>query len=96
MFWKPVARWISAVPLVGKWWNASSGSVEAPCWTAPANPYSSRATVESRLSVSKSILTVAIVPSGSGTPPWLVPVWMLTLLMPEMPEPWSMPMYSSR
>ena len=39
-FWKPVARWISAVSTAGKRWNSSSGSVDAPCWTAPASPYS--------------------------------------------------------
>ena len=36
-------------------------------------------------SVSKSTLTLAIVPSGSTTPPCDVPVWMLILLMPTAP-----------
>ena len=64
MFWKPVARWISAVPLAGKWWNASSGRVLAPCWTQPARPYSSRATVDRRRSVSKSMLDLGDAPVG--------------------------------
>ncbi len=34
---------------------------------------------------SKSSLTAAIDPSASGTPPWLVPVWTLTLLIPGAP-----------
>ena len=89
MFWKPVARWISAVPFAGNWWNASSGRVDAPCWTQPAIRYSSRATVDRRRSVSKSMLTSATLPSGSTTPPWLVPVWMLTLLTGSTPSPSS-------
>ena len=28
---------------------------------------------------------MATVPSGSGTPPWLVPVWIEILLMPGLP-----------
>ena len=34
---------------------------------------------------SKSSWTAAIEPSGRGTPPWLVPVWTLTLLIPTAP-----------
>jgi len=35
-------------------------------------------------STSKSSLTSATPPPGSGTPPWLVPVWTLTLLTPML------------
>ena len=35
--------------------------------------------------------TFATLPSGSTTPPWLVPVWMLTLLIPGVPVPCSIP-----
>ena len=41
-----------------------------------------RAAADSAASVSKSTLTWAIVPSARTTPPWLVPVWTLILLMP--------------
>ena len=60
MFWKFVARWISAVSMRGKLSNAVSGSVDAPCCTAPASPYSSRATLESCSSASRSSFTSAI------------------------------------
>ena len=43
--------------------KSSSGSVDAPCWTAPASPYE-RATSPSRSSVPKSSLTSATPPSG--------------------------------
>ena len=44
----------------------ASGSVDAPCCTAPARPYSSRATLESRRATSKSMRHVAaMVPSAA-------------------------------
>src|SRR4028119_712528 len=43
MFWKFVARWISAVSVRGKLLNAVSGSVDAPCCPAPAGADPSRA-----------------------------------------------------
>ena len=46
--------------------------------------------------MSKSMLTAAIVPSGIGTPPWLVPVWMLTLLIGSTTPSPSARRYSSR
>ena len=70
----------------GKWWNSSSGSVDAPCWTAPASPYE-RQTAERRSSVPKSSLTSATPPPGSGTPPCEVPVWTLTLDRPRASAP---------
>jgi len=41
---------------------------------------------DSESSASKSTLTWAIEPSGSGTPPWLVPVWIEILLIPAFPR----------
>src|SRR5215208_294792 len=89
VFWKPVARWISAVSTAGNRWKSSSGNVEAPCWTAPASP-DSRATSPRRPRTSKSSLTSATPPAGSGTPPCEVPVWTLTFDSPVAPAArWS-------
>jgi len=85
MFWNSVARWISHAPRLANSPNSSEGSVDAPCCTAPAKPYFSRASLESACSVSKSSFTVATPPPGSGTPPWLVPVWIEILLIPGLP-----------
>jgi len=69
----------------GNFPNASEGSVDAPCCTAPARPYSSRAILDRFWSVSKSSFTFAIVPSGRHYAAVRVPVWMDTLLMPVLP-----------
>src|SRR6059036_192901 len=85
MLWNSVARWISHAPSIGNLSNSSTGRVEAPCWTAPARAYCSRAIRDRFSSASKSTWTWAIEPSGSGTPPCDVPVWIEILLMPAMP-----------
>ena len=85
MFWKLVARWISAVSIRGKLPKALDGSVLAPCCTAPASPYSSRAALDSAASAWRSSFTSAIEPSGSTTPPCEVPVCTEILLMPVGP-----------
>ena len=85
MFWNSVARWTSQAPLFGNSWNISAGSVEAPCWTAPARPYSVRAIFEMARIASKSIETLATVPSGRTTPPCEVPVLMEIFERPVMP-----------
>ena len=90
MFWKSVARWISHAPTRGKASNASGGSVEAPCWTAPPRPYSSRASRDSSSSVSRSIATsVRTEPSALTKPPCAVPVCTLILLSPTRSAPRS-------
>ncbi len=85
MFWNSVARWTSQAPLFGNSWNISAGSVEAPCCTAPASPYSLRAIFEMARIASKSIETFATVPSGRTTPPWEVPVLMEIFETPGIP-----------
>src|SRR2546425_675759 len=87
MFWKLVARWISIASRAGKCPNASGGRVEAPCCTAPPSPYRARASRDSVCSASRSSWTLAIEPSGSTTPPWLVPVWTEILLIPTYGPP---------
>src|SRR5213083_1553554 len=71
----------------GKCPNASGGRVEAPCCTAPPSPYRARASRDSVCSASRSSWTLAIEPSGSTTPPWLVPVWTEILLIPTYGPP---------
>ena len=83
MFWKLVARWISQAPALGNASNASAGSVEAPCCTAPPSPYSWRDRRDSSSSVLRSIVTsIRSVPSALMKPPCAVPVWTLILLNP--------------
>jgi fructose/tagatose bisphosphate aldolase len=53
--------------------------------TAPAIPYRSRASTERTRSVSKSMVTSAMLPSGSTTPPCDVPVWIEIFDMPHLP-----------
>src|SRR5213592_730690 len=89
---KLVARWISIASHLGKWLKASGGSVEAPCCTAPPRRYVARAAADRARSASRSSCTLAIEPSGSTTPPWLVPVCTEILLIPAYgggPKDWS-------
>src|SRR6476620_5635862 len=82
MFWKSVARWISQAPAFGNASNASGGSVDAPCCTAPPRPYSLRAIVESSSSATRSSFTsVRTLPSAATKPPCAVPVCTLILLI---------------
>jgi hypothetical protein len=84
MFWNSVARWISHAPtlreLIEQLGRQRRGAVlhrarQAVAARAPA--------LDSASSASKSSCTSATVPSGSGTPPWRVPVWIEILLMPS-------------
>ena len=85
MFWNSVARWTSEAPCSGNWWKFSGATVDAPCWTAPDRPYSSRATFEMASIASKWISTFATVPSGRGVPPWDVPVLIEIFETPFIP-----------
>ena len=82
----PVARWISAVSTSRKRWNSSSGSVLAPCWTVAgqavlAAGHLAQALVDREVDRDRGR---PCRPAGR-TPPWLVPVWTLTLLIPIAP-----------
>ena len=80
---EPRREWISAVSIAGKRWNSSSGSVGAVLDGASQTVCAGDvAELAEDVEVELDLRHAA---AGSGTPPWLVPVWTLTFEMPAAP-----------